>query len=269
VSGGARPPHAVLLRAPARFDPRVVAAALAKRSALPAESWLPAVRRSWGIVAEPSPAEDAEALAAELTAAGQPAVAVPVSLLEEPPPPVVVTKAELSGDGFDVTAGRANAEHSRLVWTHLKVLSAGAVGESGLKTVTEGPSLAEKSVRLGATLATGLPLMGAKEKTRQVREERRTPFIDMLFAAPARRVRIIASEFDYTALGARMSYSAELNFRTLAAELASRAPGALRGRGARGILAKAPSGELHYDSFDDVSREERWLSALSALEAAL
>jgi hypothetical protein len=264
-----RPPHAALLRAPARFDPKLVAAVLAKRTPLPAESWLPAVRRSWGIVAEPSAAEDAESLAAELTAAGQPAVAVPVSLLEEPPPALVVTKAELSGDGFDILSGRGNAEHSRLVWTHMKVLSAGAVEESGLRTVTEGPSLAEKSVRLGATLATGLPLMGAKEKTRQVAEKRRVPFIEMLFAAPARRVRILAAEFDYAALGAKMSYSAELNFRTLAAELSARAPGALRGKGARAILAKAPSGELDYDSFEDVQREERWLSALSALEAAL
>ena len=76
-----RPPHAVVLRAPARFDARIVAAALAKQSALPAESLLPSARRAWGIVAEPSAAEAAEALAAELTAAGLSAVAVPVALL--------------------------------------------------------------------------------------------------------------------------------------------------------------------------------------------
>ncbi|MCM2304001.1 MAG: hypothetical protein NDJ72_04820 [Elusimicrobia bacterium] len=263
-----RPPHAVLLRAPARFDAKAVAAVLAGRGSLPAETLLPVVRRSWGIVAEPSPAGEAEALASALASAGLPAVAVPVSLLEDPPPALVVTKAELSGDGFDILAGRGNAEHSRLVWTHLKVLSSGVVRESGLKTVAEAPSLAEKSMRLGATLATGLPLMGAKGKTRQVVEERRTPFIDLVFASPARRVRLLAAEFDYAALGPRMSYSAELNFRALAAELASRAPAALRSRGARALLAKAPSGELDYESFDDVQREERWLSALSALEAA-
>lgn len=263
-----RPPHAALLRASAGFDPRLVAAVLAKRSALSAESWLPVVRRSWGIVAEPSAAEDAEALAAALTAAGQPAIAAPVSLLEEPPPPVFVTKAELSGDGFDVLAGRG-AQAERLTWTHLKVVSAGAVSESGLKTVTEGPTIAEKSVRLGMTLATGLPLLGGKGKTRQVAEVRRAPFIDLLFAAPARRLRILAEGFDYTALGPAMSYSAELNFRKLAAELCARAPSALRSRGARGVLAKAPSGAIDYESFDDVQREERWLSALAALEAAL
>lgn len=263
-----RPPHAVLLRAPARFDARLVAAVLAGHSALPAESLVPLVRRSWGIVSEPSPAEQAETLAAELTAAGLSAVAVPVSLLEDLPPAIAATKADLSGDGFDLVAGRGGAEPARLVWTHLKVLSAGAVSETGLKTVTEGPTLAEKSVRLGATLMTGLPLLGGRPKTRRVSEERRTPFIELVFAAPARRVRIYAAEFDYTALGAKMSYSAELNFRALVCELAARAPGALRGKGARAILAKAPSGELSYESFADVEREARWLQALAALGAA-
>ena len=264
-----RPPHAAVLRAPARFDAKGVSAVLAGRSKVTAESWLPVVRRSWGILAEPSAAEDAESLAAALTAAGHAAVAVPVSLLEAPADAIQVTKADLSGDGFDVKAGRAGAAPERLVWTHLKVLSAGAVTETSSKTVTEGPSLAEKSVRLGVTLATGLPMMGGKTTTRQVNEERRTSFIELVFTAPARRVRILGGEFDYTALGVKMSYSAELNFRALTAELAARAPAALRGKGARAILAKAPSGELSYESFEDALREERWLLALATLEAAL
>ena len=173
----------------------------------------------------------------------------------------------LDRDGFDVVAGRG-MEPERLGWTHLKVLSAGAVSQTSQKTVTEGPSVAEKTARLGMTLATGLPLLGGKEKTRQVSVEGRTPFIEMVFAAPARRIRILGAEFDYAALGAKMSYSAELNFRALAGELMARAPAALRARGARAILAKAPSGELAYDSFDDVQREERWLLALDALGAA-
>jgi len=250
------------------LDARVVAAALARRASLPAETLLPVVKRGWGIVAEPSGAEDAEALAADLSAAGQPAVAVPVSLLEEVPPAVSVTKADLSGDGFDIVSGRGNAVHERLLWSHLSVLSAGAVIESGLKTVTEGPSLAEKSVRLGVTMATGLPLLGGRGKTRQVSQEKRTPFIEMIFSAPSRRVRILADGFDYGALGEQMTYSAELNFRALTAALAARAPGCLRGRGARAVLTKAPSGELAYESFEDAEREERWLATLAALGAA-
>jgi len=263
-----RPPHAVLLRAPSSFEPKAVAAVIARRSTLSAESWLPVVRRSWGVVSEPSAAAEAEALASELNAAGLSAVAVPVGLLEDPPPAIVVTKAELSGDGFDVLAGGPGAERRRLVWTHLKVLSAGAVSQTSHKTVTEGPSAGEKAVRLGATLVTGLPLMRGKGKSRQVTEERRTPFVELVFASPAHRVRILAAEFDYTALGPKMSYSAELNFRALVSELASRAPAALRGRGARAVLAKAPSGELAYESFEDAQAEERWLLALDALGAA-
>lgn len=269
TDGGARPPHAVFLREPARFDAPSTAAVWAARSKLTAENLLPVVRRGWGVVAEPSPAEEAEALAAALTAAGRPALAAPVSLIEEPAAPVTVTKAELSGDGFDVTAGKAHAERERLIWTHLKVISAGSVSQTSQKTVTEGPTLAEKSIRLGVTLATGLPMMGGKTTTRQVNEEVRVPFIELCFAGPSRRVRILAADFDYAALGAKMSYSAELNFRALTAELAARAPGALRARGARAILEKAPSGALAYESFDDVAREERWLLTLAALGAAL
>ncbi|MBI5247791.1 MAG: hypothetical protein HY923_11490 [Elusimicrobia bacterium] len=268
-SVGARPPHVVLLREPARFDAPSVAAVLAGRSKIDAQSWLPVVRRSWGILAEPSAAEDAESLAAALTAAGRAALAVPVGLLEEPAPPVTVTKGELAGDGFDIIAGKVNAQRERLNWAHMSVLSAGAVSSTDLKTVTEGPSVAEKSARLALTMTTGLPLLGGKGKTRRVVEERRVPYIDMLFVAPARRVRILAADFDYAALGDKMSYSAELNFRALVSALAAAAPGALRSRGARGVLAKSPSGELAYESFEDVSREERWLLALVSLKAAL
>lgn len=268
-AGGVRPPHAVVLRAPTRFDMKAVAAVLAGCGLLTAENWLPVVRRCWGIVAEPSVAEEAEALATALSAAGLAAVAVPVSLLEEPPTALIVTKADLSGDGFDILAGRAGAEAQRLVWTHMKVLSAGAVSETSRKTVAEGPSAGGKALRFGATLVTGLPLMGGKSKTRQVSEERRTPFIEMIFVSPARRIRILAAEFDYMVLGPKMSCSAELNFRALVSELASRAPGALRGKGARAVLSKAPSGELDYESFDDAQREERWLLALDSLGAAL
>lgn len=268
MTAAARPPHAVLLREPARFDAKAVAALLARRSSLPAESLLPVVRRAWGVQGEPSPAEDAEALAKDLEAAGFAAAAVPVSLLEPVPAPTAVTKAALGGDGFDVEAGKAGAARERLTWTHLKVLSAGFVTGSSTKTVVEGPSMAEKATRLGLTVATGLPLMGGKEKTRRVTQETRAPFVDLVFSDPARRVRVMGAEFDYAALGAKMGYSADLNFRALVAELAARAPGCLRSKGARGVLAKAPSGELAYDSFEDVEREERWLQALAALGLA-
>ena len=264
MNEGGHPPHAVLLRDPAR-DLNLVAVALAARSKLSPENWMPALRRNWGILLEPSSAEEAEALANALTKAGHAAVAVPVSLLEDPPAPVLVAKAELWGDGFDVVAG----ESERLSWSRLKVISAGAVSRSDSKSVTEGPSLAEKSVRLGLTMATGLPLMGGKTKTRAVVTERRESFIELIFVEPARRVRIMAANFDYAALGEKMSYSAELNFRALVGELTARAPAALRGKGARGVLTKAPSGELAYESFEEVEREERWLLALAVLGAAL
>ena len=220
MSAGVRPPHAVLLRDPA-FDFNLVAAALAARSQLTAENWMPALRKNWGILLEPSAAEEAEAVAEALTKAGHAAVAVPVGLLDEPPASVFAAKAELSREGFDSDAAE------RLPWSRLKVLSAGTMGEKS------------------------------------------GSFIELIFAEPARRVRIAAANFDYSALDEKMSYSAELNFRALVAELAARAPAALRGKGARAVLAKAPSGALAYESFEELEREERWLLALAVLSAAL
>jgi hypothetical protein len=136
--------------------------------------------------------------------------------------------------------------------------------------VTEGPSAGARAARLGQTQATGMPLPGAKGKTKTVSEESRTPFVELVFGEPERRLRIVAAEFDYAAaLGDRMGYSAELNFRALVRELASLAPAAaLRSKGARAILAKAPSGESAYESFEDQTNELRWLLTLSALRAA-
>ncbi len=218
-----RPPHAVLLREPARFEPKSVAGAIGGHAGLSAETWLPVVRRGWGILFEPTPAETAEALAAKLTAAGSAAIAVPASLLDAPPPPQAVLKAELSNDGLDAPGGR-------LSWTKLAVLSAGLVRKGGGK---------------------------------------RPEFIELVFVDPARRLRLLAADFDYAALGDKMAISADLNFRALVAELAARAPRALRSKGARAVLAKSPSGEMTYEDFDDAGREERWLLALSTLEAAL
>ncbi len=260
-----RPPHAVLVRSPEKFLPTAVASVLAKRAKAPALDFIAPVRRSWGLAAESLPAADAEALAAELTAAGQAALAAPASLLEVPPPPVPVAKAEFSGDGFD-------AAGERLSWTRLAVLCAAGLEIRAAKTVTEAPAmgLGEKAARLGLTMATGLPLMGSKKEVQRVVEIRdRALTLDLLFAGPARRLRVEAQAFDYSLLGPKMGYGAETNFLVLLAELAARAPGALRGQGTRALLARRPAGESRYESLDDLEREERWLLSLASLRAAL
>jgi hypothetical protein len=272
MSEGARPPHAVLARSPEKFLPTAIASVLAKRAKAPALDFVAPVRAAWGVVAESLPAADADSLAAELTAAGQAAVAVPSTLLEPPPPPVQVTKAELSGDGFDVVSGRANAEPERLSWTRMAALCAAGLDVRTSKTVTETApmELGEKAVRLGLTMATGIPLMGSKKEVKRVIETRdRALMLDMIFLEPARRLRIDARAFDYSLLGPKMAHAAEVNFSVLLEELASRAPRALRGKGTRAFLNKRPAGESRYESLDDLEREERWLLTLAALKAAL
>lgn len=272
MSEDVRPPHAVLVRSPEKFLPTAVASVLAKRAKAPALDFVAPVRRAWGLIAESLPAAAAEALAAELTAAGQAALAAPSSLLEAPPPPVLVAKAEFSGDGFDVVSGRANAAPERLSWTRLSALCAAGLEVRTTTTVTETAPMEvrEKALRLGLSIATGIPMMGSKKEVKRVVETKdRALMLDILFLGPARRLRVDARSFDYSLLGPKMGYGAEVNFHALLAELVARAPGALRGKGTRAMLARRPAGESAYESLDDLEREERWLLTLAALKAAL
>ena len=272
MSGGGRPPHLVLLRSPEGFAPAQVAAVLARRSKGHALDHLASARRAWGLVAESLPAAEAEELASGLTAAGQAALAAPSTLLESPPPPVLVKKAELSGDGFDVVSGRANALPERLSWSRLSVLCAGRLEVRSSTTVTETVSadLGEQAVRLGLSMATGLPLLkGKKEVKRTVETRDHVLTLDLLFLEPSRRLRVDARAFDYSLLGGTMGYGAEAYFLALVSELAGRAPRALRGKGTRALLARRPAGEALYESLADLESEERWLLTLAALRAAL
>ncbi|NNN05691.1 MAG: hypothetical protein HKL90_07305 [Elusimicrobia bacterium] len=264
-----RPPHAVLLRSPEKFSSPAVAAALARRAKAPALDFAASARRNWGVVAEALPAVEAEHLAAELTAGGLDSVAVPQSLLEAPTEAALLGKAELAGDGLDIVSGPAHLAPERLIWTRLAVVCAAALATSERKTVTEGADLGAKAVRLGLSLATGIPLpMGGGEKKRVIETRDRVLLVDLLFVGPARVLRVEAARFDYALLGDKMAYGAEVNFSLLLAELAARAPRALRGRGTRALLARRPSSEYLYDSLDDLRREERWLLTLAALGAA-
>lgn len=272
MSGGERPAHAVLLRHPEAFSVPALAAVLARRARVPALDMIPAARKGWGLAAESLPAAEAEALAAALTAAGLDALAVPANLLEEVPAAVSATKAGFSRDSFELVAGREHAAPESFAWARLTLICAAAVEVRRVATVTEttGPAMAEQAVRLGLTMATGLPLIKKKvEVQRQVETRDRRLFLDLVFTGPARRVRVDAGEFDYSVLGPRKGYGAELNFSALIEDLTSRAPKALRGRGTRAILGRGPSAETLYESVEDLGREERWLLSLSALNAVL
>lgn len=271
MSAEARPPHAVLARDPETFAPMKVAAVLARRAGAPALDFAGPAARAWGVVAESLPAEEAEALAAKLTAAGQAALAAPSSLLETPPPAVAVTKAELAGDGFDLVAGRENAAPERLSWNRLAALCAASIETRASTTLSGGPdprAAAERAVRLGLTLVTGLPLMkGGKSEAKKVVETRdRALTLDLLFVEPARRLRVSAASFDYSVLGPKMGYGAEANFTALIAALAERAPRARLGRGSRALLGRRPPLDARYESLDDLEREERWLLTLALLK---
>ena len=262
MTDAARPPHAVLLRSPESYTPPKLAAALAKREKRPALDFAASARRNWGLAAESLPAEQAEALAADLTAAELPAIAAPASLLESPPPSRPLPRAELSREGLGV-------EGQTLSWERLAVVCAAALETSKSFTTTTGPSAAERAVRIGITLATGLPVGMGKSETKTVQHKDRQQLLDLLFLEPAARLRLDAERFDYSMLGAKKGYSSHTNLIALLETLTERAPKALRGRGTRALLSRKTGAESLYESLDDLEREERWLLTLAALKAAL
>jgi hypothetical protein len=187
------------VRSPADFSIPAVAEVLAKRAGVPVLDMIPAVRKGWGLVAESLPAAVAQSLAAELKAAGQDALAVPSNLLEELPACVSATKADFTPESFDLVAGLEGALAERLLWPRLALICAAALETRISTTVVEprgGAQRAEQAVRLGLSLATGLPLMKKAEVQRVVETRDRRMFMDLVFTGPARRLRG-RRRFDY------------------------------------------------------------------------
>ena len=272
MTDASRPDQAVLVRLVEKFSASTVASVLGHRAKAPALDFVVSLRRSQGLVAPVLAAVDADALAAALTQAGQDAIAAPTSLIEELPEPVLVSKADLAGDGFDLVAGPQNAVARRYSWGELAALCAGAVETKTVKTVTEGGSssdVAKRAMRLGLTMVTGVPMLGGKtEKKRDIASTDRALTLDMLFVNPTRRLRIVARAFNFGLLGPQMAHTAEANFSILCKEIAAHAPGALRGKGMRGVLA-GRLGDAFFESLADLEGEERWLLNLAVLHAAL
>ncbi len=265
--------RAVLVRSIEKFSPAAVAAVLGRRAGVHALDYAVSLRRSWGLVASSLPAVEADALSADLTSAGQAAIAAPNSLLEELTEPILVSKADLVNDGFDLVAGPKNAVAQRYSWAQLAAVCAGAVETKTTTMVSEAASsgdAAKRVVRLGLTMVTGIPLMGGAkaEKKREISSTDRAMTLDLLFVNPTRRLRIVARSFNFGVLGAKMAHTADANFAILISELIGHAPSALRGKGTRAFLAGRP-GEAFYESLGDLEGEERWLLNLAVLNAAL
>lgn len=244
--------YAVVLRDGPAPKLAALAQAVASVKKSPTQDLMAPMRRARGLLELDVDEAAARALVAALEGAGIPAVALPSSLLEELPPVEVVRSL---GQKLEAPA----------------LLAAAVFRSTTMKVVKEeqGPSAGERAIKMGLSLATGLPLglMGGAKRVveKSVESAELAYFLDVYLGRPLRRLRIDYHDFDYSCLGQRKGYDAPGNFRRLL-ELLSPAARQLNA-GARCLLDGKPVRELGYDSLVDLDRESRWLLTLQSLKS--
>ncbi len=246
-------PFAVLQLDRGERDPMALAKALAAARGTPVHDQVIAARSAWGIVADDLPEEAARALGRALREAGVECAVGPVAALPVLPDEEPATSIAEVPEGQPV------------------LISVAAVTTTTAKTTMQkqGPSGAEKAVSAAIMMTTGLPIkIGGKKRTVEKTQQEQTLsfYADLHYASPSRRVRIAASDFDFSFLKERMLYQAMGNLKLLITDLAARAPDAWRAHGTRVLLEGKPIRTMGYSSLDDLEREARWLLTLRTLE---
>jgi len=215
-----------------------------------------AARHCWGVLGSGLDEKAAGDLAARCAALG-----IKTLKLADPQPPLpaeeYIKKAAFEG-GTVLLTGSGNLAFTAKS-EDILVIAAAPVREETLRRVksTEGPSGQEKAVRMGIMAVTGLPIgLGkSREVNKEVKSQELSFYLDLVLAGGPRRLRLTSENFDFSCLKEKKTYSSQLNFRLLAAELAAFAPAAFKSAGLRAILEGTPLTLLPYDSLADLDKE--------------
>jgi len=259
--------YSVLIAEEADLRPADIARALAAARQVPFQDMMHSARRCWGIVEERLGKAEAAAAAAALSGAGLRAAAIPGSLVSELPEAEPVLRMQFSSDGL---FPETRAGGGRVPWTRLALIAAAGFRQAEAPKPAAGEALepAKKLLKLGFTLATGLPTslgLGKPPLAPTAPGAELILFLDLVLRDPERRLRIEGARFDFSGLKKRMLYDVLGNCRQLTADLAAAAPAARRNRGARVFIESRPLREMGYDALSDLERECRWLRTLEAL----
>ncbi len=234
----------------------VLARILGTASKLDPTTAAAAARHCWGVLGRDLDEAAAGALAGPCADFGVKTLALPF-----PPPPLPAAeriKRAVFQDGAAVFTGTGGLAVTATPGGVL-ALAAAPIKEETLRTVktTEGPSAKEKAVRMGIMAVTGLPIgMGkTKEVTKEVRSSELSFYLDIVLEEGPRRLRLSSDNFDFSCLKEKKTYSSQVNFRLLCAELAAFAPSAFRNAGLLAMLEGKPLTPLPYDSLADLEKE--------------
>ncbi len=212
-------------------------------------------RHCWGLLGTGLDEAGAAGLASLCAGLGIGTLALPEPLTKLPPP--VTVKKLVFENGQAVFSGAGTTLAAALPGD-ISVLAAAPIKEDFFKTVktTEGPSAQEKAVRMGIMAVTGLPIgMGAsKEVKKEIKTSELSFYLDVLLRD--RRLRLTSADFDFSGLKEKKTYSSQVNFRLLCAELSAFAPAAFRNACVLAMKEGRPLTLLPYDTLADLETEE-------------
>lgn len=215
-------------------------------------------RHCWGILGTGLDDAGAAELTALCAGLGIKTLTLPDSGTTKLPVPQPVKKVVFE-NGQALFTG-AGAQLTSALPEDILILAAAPIKEDFLKMVksSEGPSAQEQAVRIGIMVATGLPIgMGkTKETKKEVKTSELSFYLDVILKDSRARLRLTSAAFDFSGLKEKKTYSSQVNFRLLCAELAAFAPGAFRNACALAMKEGRPLTMLPYDSLADLETEE-------------
>ena len=215
-------------------------------------------RHCWGILGTGLDEASAAGLVELCAGLGIKALTLPAPGAAKLPEPQQVKKAVFE-NGRALFAG-AGDRLTGLSPEDIAILAAAPITEDFFRTVktTEGPTAQEKAVRIGIMAVTGLPIgMGkSKEVKKEVKTSELSFYLDIILKDSRARLRLNSGAFDFSGLKEKKTYSSQVNFRLLCAELSAFAPAAFRNSCVLAMKEGRPLSLLPYDSLDDLEREE-------------
>ena len=224
-----------------------------------------AARHAWGFLGEGLSEDGADELLEHCEDYGVKAVKLISADLPALKPPLYITKAAFADGVFIYDDG--NTLTGDAAKDDILVLAAAPVKEETTRTVktTEGPSGQERAIRFGIMAVTGLPIgLGkTKEVKKEVKSSELSFCLDLILRTENNHLRLSSDDFDFSCLKDKKTYSSQINFRLICAELAAFAPRALKNACLTAILESKPLTLLPYDTKDDLEKELRRLAAIS------
>ena len=178
--------------------------------------------------------------------------------------PTTITNLSFENQNLNYKLNDAISSHKL---EDISVLACAQIEYNVSKTITtkEGPSAGEKAIRIGIMMTTGLPIGTGKGKEvkKEIKNTETTSYLDIVFINEV-HLRINSDHFDYSCLKEKKTYSTNMNFKLLSAQISSLCPKALKNSPLFDLIENKPL-SIRYESITDMEKD---LSRLVYLRSA-